>query len=547
MKALTAAEMREVDRLTTERYGIPSATLMENAGTSVATFVAERFIGRGSARDGTVVIGEGTDRGLRRVVVFCGKGNNGGDGFVVARKLRDAGCGVSVYLFADPKEMGGDAAANRDAWKKSGGEIQVVSDAAGMAAAKSAARAADILVDALLGTGTRGPVEGFLREAIEAINARRPEQTREGAIIAVDIPSGANADTGEVGSVAVEADYTVTFTAPKIGMLSGKANECCGYLLVRDIGSPWALIEEVGKSSVRWSEPREFAKFAVRRKPAGHKGDYGHALIVAGSVGKSGAAVMSSWAALRAGAGLVTLATPEPVLAQVAAHRPEVMTEPLRATETGSIALANLDHGYFDALLKGKRVLGMGPGLTTHRETQEFVRAVVKQRSVPIVLDADGLNAFAGRAAELKGAGALAITPHPGEMSRLAGVSTAEVQSGRMEIAKKAAADWNCYTILKGHQTLTTTPAGVVYVNSTGNPGMGTGGTGDVLTGMLAGLTAQYGAEDWEKTLAFGVYLHGLAGDLMWAEYDEAPLMAGDLIGAIPRAYQHFYKEMARG
>jgi len=528
MKVLTAAETREVDRLTTDRHGIPGLTLMENAGTSVAEFVRGKFPALTQ----------------RRIVVFCGKGNNGGDGFVVARKVLEFGAKPVVYLFAAPEEMHGDAAANRDAWKKSGGETHVVSDAAEMPAAKAALEKADIIVDALLGTGARGPVEGLLREAIEAMNVRRPEQT----VVAVDIPSGANADTGEVGSVAVEADYTVTFTAPKIGMLSGKANDCCGELIVADIGSPWTLIEEVGKGNVRWSEPREFAKFAVRRKPAGHKGDYGHALIAAGSVGKSGAAVMASWAALRAGAGLVTVATPEPVLAQVAAHRPEVMTESLRPTETGSIALSNLEHGYFDALLKGKRVLGMGPGLTTHRETQEFVRTVVKQRSLPIVLDADGLNAFDGRAAEMKDSrGMLAITPHPGEMSRLAGVSTAEVQARRMEIVKKAAADWNCYAILKGHQTLTTTPAAVVYVNSTGNPGMGTGGTGDVLTGILSGLTAQYGADNWERTLAFGVWLHGLAGDLAYADHDEAPLMAGDLILAIPRAYQHFYKEMARG
>jgi NAD(P)H-hydrate epimerase len=520
--------MREVDRLTRDRYGIPGSTLMENAGTTVAEFVREKV----------------PNLERRRIIVFCGKGNNGGDGFVVAWKLREFGAKPVVYLFAALEEMHGDAAASRDAWKKSGGETHVVSAAAGMSAARSAAQAAGVLVDALLGTGTRGPVEGLLREAIQAMNARRPEQT----VVAVDIPSGANADTGEVGSVAVEADYTVTFTAPKIGMLSGNVNDCCGELIVADIGSPWGLIEEVGKGNVRWSEPREFARFAVRRKPAGHKGDYGHALIAAGSVGKSGAAVMASWAALRTGAGLVTVATPEPVLAQIAAHRPEVMTEPLRATETGSIALSNLEHGYFDALLKGKRVLGMGPGLTTHRETQEFVRAVVNQRSVPIVLDADGLNAFAGRAAEMKDArGMLAITPHPGEMSRLAGVSTPEVQSRRIDIAKKAAADWNCYAILKGHQTITATLSGAVYVNSTGNPGMGTGGTGDVLTGILSGLTAQYGTENWEQTLAFGVWLHGLAGDLVYVDYDEAPLMAGDLIVAIPRAYQKFYGEMRRG
>jgi hydroxyethylthiazole kinase-like uncharacterized protein yjeF len=538
MRVLTAAEMREVDRLSTERQGIPSLTLMENAGTSVAEFIRRRC----------------PSIAKRRIVVFCGKGNNGGDGFVVARKLKEFGNSPSLYLFAGANELRGDAAENRDRWQKSGGEIHVVSDAAGLAAAKSAVNAADIVIDALLGTGTRGPVEGLLRDTIEAINdekRRRPQLS----VVAVDIPSGANADTGEVGSVAVEADYTVTFTAPKVGMLFGKAADCCGEIIVADIGSPWLLIEEVGKGNIRWSEPQEFARFAERRKPAGHKGDYGHALIAAGSVGKSGAAVMAGWSALRAGAGLVTVAIPEPVLPIVASHTPELMTEPLRATAAGSIAASNLEHGYFEKLLKGKKVLAVGPGLSTHLETQEFVRTLVKQRSVPIVLDADGLNAFDGRAAELKGSGPLAITPHPGEMSRLAGVSTSDVQSRRMEIAKKAAADWNCYAILKGHQTITaaptgadsTAPSGAAYVNSTGNPGMGTGGTGDVLTGMLAGLTAQYATDDWLRTLAFGVYLHGLAGDIAYADYNEAPLIAEDVIRAIPRAYQRFYGEMARG
>jgi NAD(P)H-hydrate epimerase len=537
MKVLTAAEMREVDRLTAERHGVASLVLMENAGTSVSNYIRDRF----------------PNFGKRRIVVFCGKGNNGGDGFVVARKLKELGDSLALYLFADPKQLRGNAAENCDRWEKSGGEVHVVSDAAGMSAAKSTANAADIIIDALLGTGTRGAVEGLLREVIDAINEekrRKPQLT----VVAVDIPSGANADTGEIGSVAIDADYTITFTAPKSGMLFGKAADCCGELIVAGIGSPWTLIEEVGKGNIRWSEPQEFARFAERRKPAGHKGDYGHALIAAGSVGKAGAAVMAGWSALRVGAGLVTVATPEPALSVVASYKPELMTEPLRATETGSIAASNLDHGYFEALLKGKKVLAIGPGLSTHRETQEFVRAVVKQRSVPIVLDADGLNAFAGRAAELKGDGLLAITPHPGEMSRLSGVDTAEVQSRRMEIAKQAAADWNCYAILKGHQTIiaapsgaiTNAPSGAVYINSTGNPGMGTGGTGDVLTGMLAGLTAQYGTDDWEKVLAFGVYLHGLAGDIAYAEYSEAPLIAEDVIRAIPKAYQKFF-EMARG
>jgi ADP-dependent NAD(P)H-hydrate dehydratase / NAD(P)H-hydrate epimerase len=528
MKALTAAEMREVDRLTTERYGTPGITLMENAGRSVAEFIQERFTG--------------LDR--REIAVLCGKGNNGGDGLVAARHLMGMGAKPKVYLFADPGEMQGEAGISLGRWPQASGELHVVLGADKMQAAKAAVASADIIVDALLGTGVRGPVEGLLREAIEAVNGRKPGQS----VVAVDIPSGLIADTGEALGAAVEANYTVTFTAPKVGMLLGSAAAYVGELVVRTIGSPAELIEEVGKGKIRWSEAQEFAEFGLARRPEGHKGDYGHALIVAGSVGKSGAAVMASWAALRAGAGLVTVATPEPVLPIVAAHTPEVMTEPLPATAAGSISLHSFDGNRFDAIVKGKRALGIGPGLGTQDQTQEFIRTVVRKRSVPVVLDADGLNAFAGRASELKSTGGmLALTPHPGEMARLAGGTIPEVQARRVDVARKAAADWNVFLILKGHQTVIAAPDGFAYVNSTGNPGMGTGGTGDVLTGMLAGLTAQYGTDHWQRLLAFGVYLHGLAGDLAYAEYGEAPLMATDLIRFLPRAYRHFYSELGRG
>jgi NAD(P)H-hydrate epimerase len=346
----------------------------------------------------------------------------------------------------------------------------------------------------------------------------------------------------------VEAYYTVTFTAPKVGMFQGEAQRYLGELVVRDIGSPAELIEEVGHGNLRWSEPGEFGQFAKRRKAEGNKGDYGHALIVAGSVGKSGAAVLASWSALRTGAGLVTVATPEPVLPIVAAHTPEIMTEPLVATESGSVSLRSLEYGKFEAILKGKRALGMGPGLTTQDETQQFIRKIVgKRNSIPLVLDADGLNAFAGRAGELKNAeGLIAVTPHPGEMARLTGLKTSEVQARRLRLALESAAAWNACVILKGHNTIVAAPDGKAFINSTGNPGMGTGGTGDVLTGMLSALTAQFGTENWERVLAFGVYLHGLAGDMSYADFDEAPLMAGDLVRAIPRAYQQFYAACSR-
>ncbi len=526
MKILTAAEMREVDRLTTERYRVPSLTLMENAGKSVAEFLQARF----------------GDLAQRRVVVLCGKGNNGGDGFVAARHLLKMGARPAVILFADPREVKGDASTNLKRWKKASDNLVVIRSASAWHASRAALASADMIVDALLGTGLRGPAEGLLAEVMHDVNRRLPTQM----VVAVDIPSGLAADTGEF-AVSIRADHTVTFTAPKLGMFLRDASGAVGRVTVCEIGSPWGLIEETGKGALRWSEPGEFRGFAAPRSAAGHKGDYGHALIVAGSVGKSGAAALAAWAALRVGAGLATAAVPEPVLPLVAGHTPEIMTEPLAATETGSIAFRNIESGRFDAIRKGKQAIGMGPGLSTHPDTQNFIRAVLGARSVPIILDADGLNAFAGRAPELKHRdGALCVTPHPGEMARLLGCTPRDVQARRIERAQRAAADWNACVILKGHHTVTAAPSGMAWINSTGNPGMASGGTGDVLTGMLAGLTAQHGPESWPHLLAWGVYLHGLAGDIAAAYVGEVPLMASDLIRAIPRAFQQFYAESGR-
>ncbi|HXP71807.1 MAG TPA: NAD(P)H-hydrate dehydratase [Candidatus Dormibacteraeota bacterium] len=537
MKILTASEMREVDRLTTERYGIPSLSLMENAGKSIADFMSARFRRLES----------------RRIIVLCGKGNNGGDGFVTARHLADAGATPIVILVAAQDEMRGDAATNRDRWQKSGGEVRVVRASSDWQTVKPSVNSADLIVDALLGTGVKGAVEGLLSEVIHEVNRRE----RGRIVIAVDIPSGLPADmdgtasenrarTKDSGDDIVAANYTVTFTAPKAGMFLGNATASVGQLLVREIGSPPELVEEVGKGTVRWLETGEFSEFALPREPDGNKGNYGHALIVAGSVGKSGAAVMASWAALRIGAGLVTAAVPEPVLPLVAAPNPEVMTEPLPATDTGSISLRALEYERFNGIVKGKSVIGIGPGLTTQTETVQFVRAVVgKYLDLPIVLDADGLNAFDGHAQQLKAARKmLAVTPHPGEMARLVGSDTKQIQSRRLEVARKAAAEWNAFVILKGYQTVIAAPNGDAWINSTGNAGMATGGTGDVLTGMLAGLIAQHGVG--VLALCFGVYLHGLAGDIAYADSGEAPLMATDLIRSIPRAYQQFYAESGR-
>ena len=330
-------------------------------------------------------------------MVLCGKGNNGGDGFVVARHLLELGAKPEVYLFAAPDEMHGDAATNYNRWQEMSSALQMVKTSGDLQNIKPALDAADIVVDALLGTGTRGAVAGFVAEAIEAVNKRRGSV--RSAVVAVDIPSGLIADTGEALGACIQASYTVTFSAPKIGMILGTAGDAVGELTVRDIGSPPELIDAVGKSSVRWIDWREVSIFARPRRADGNKGSYGHALVVAGSVGKSGAAVLASWAALRMGAGLVTVATPEPVLPIVAAHTPEIMTEPLPATDAGTISLRSFEYERFDRLLKGKRAFAIGPGLTTNVETQQFVREVAAKRDVPIILDADGLNAFAGPSA----------------------------------------------------------------------------------------------------------------------------------------------------
>jgi ADP-dependent NAD(P)H-hydrate dehydratase / NAD(P)H-hydrate epimerase len=525
MKILTASEMREVDRLSTERAGISGLTLMENAGKSVADFIAARLKNFEDVP----------------IVVFCGKGNNGGDGFVVARHLQKLGATVSVFLFAEAAELKGDSAKNFKRLKNI--EVLAVGGFEAWEKPRWDAGKPGIVVDALLGTGTRGEVTGLLRTAIDAIN-ERPNSV---SVVSVDIPSGLDSDTGEAHGAAVRADFTVTFTAPKTGMFLGESSRYVGQLVVRDIGSPPEIIEEIGKGSLRWSEPREFSSYAKRRRAEGHKGDYGHVLVVAGSVGKSGAAVLASWAALRAGAGLVTAAVPEPVLPIVAAHAPEIMTEPLAAISAGSLAMKDLENGRIESLLSGKKALAIGPGLGTQEETQRFIRGIVGHRAVPIILDADGLNAFDGFSKDLnREEGRLAMTPHPGEMARLLDATVKDVQARRIDIATAAATEWNAIVILKGHHTIIAAPDGRAWINSTGNPGMATGGTGDVLTGILASMTAQYGLEDWWRTLAFGVWLHGMAGDIASADYGEAPLMASDLIHALPRALLQFRSELER-
>ncbi len=526
MKILTAAQMREVDRITIEELGVPGVVLMENAGIGVVRAIEERF----------------QPLNKQRIAILCGKGNNGGDGFVIARQLRMRGLSPRVMLLADPARIGGDARINYDILLRSGCQPHMVRDWNEWVALKPDLLTSTLLVDALLGTGLSGPVEGVLAEVIRDLNAGFAHLP----LVAVDMPSGLPSDTGAAVGEALKADLTVTFTAPKVGQIFPPNCERIGELVVCPIGTPAEVYEQRADLYLNLITPAQLARFVRPRARSAHKGDFGHVLIVAGGRGKTGAAALAGEAALKIGAGLVTVATAESALPVVAGFIPELMTEPLAETDVGSISARALDYGRFQKIAENKDVLAMGPGLSTHPDTLAFVRRVVRDFPIPTVLDADAVNAFAGNLELLQGRGApLVITPHPGEMARLIGVSTGEVQSNRVEAARRLAMERGLYVILKGFRTLVTTPEGQVYVNSAGNPGMATGGTGDVLLGFIAGLMAQFAQEPLADVLCAAVYVHGLAGDLAAPETGEKALVATDLIRRLPQVWSHVEKKLA--
>lgn len=522
MKILTADEMRRIDRLTVERLGISLRQLMENAGRQVAEFVLREF--------------EPPAGPPLRVSLFCGKGNNGGDALVAARHLLARGSVLRVALFAAPEELKGDARASYDSFLHAGGRVEVVSTPAEWEKQREALLDCDVLVDGLLGTGLVGHVKGLLAQVIGEINAPR----RRFRVLAVDIPSGLASDSGEPLGEAVEADATLTLTAPKRGLVFPPNCTHVGRLAVAPIGTPEELYADDPNLSLNLIVARQFARLSLRRQPTTHKGDFGHVLVVAGSRGKSGAAALAGKAALRMGAGLVTVATSASAQPIVASLFPELMTVPLAETDSGSVSTHALDYGNFAKLAEDKTVLALGPGLTTHPETAHFVRTVVEQVDRPLVLDADALNALVGQLDVLRRrrAACVVLTPHPGEMARLLGTTSAEVQAQRLELAQKFALDFRVFVILKGSRTLVAAPDGQVYVNVTGNPGMASGGTGDVLTGLVAGALAQWPDGRPEDALALAVCLHGWAGDLAAAVQGEQALIASDLLEAVPRAWR---------
>ena len=499
--------MKNIDRRAIKEFKIPGTVLMENAAAAIMTEM-ERFF------DGLAGV---------RVAIICGKGNNGGDGLALARRLAIRGVAVRVALLAPFSALAGEAAVNLSILRKT--DVQITPNAS-MQSLSELLAWSDIIVDAMLGVGLFSPLKGTFAQAVDMINtAGKP-------VVSVDIPTGINADTGRVMGAAVKADLTVTMALLKCGLVLLPGAEFSGTVLVADIGMP---SEVVDSERITLSLLNQGYAWGIisDREPGAHKGDFGHLMVIAGSPGKAGAAVMAARSALRVGSGLVSVATPNNLVPIIQTSIAEAMCIPSAESIEGTLGL-----GAEEELLKaaiGKNACAIGPGLSTHYETVQVVRSLIQRLPIPLIIDADGLNALASDVAVLKRAKAPRIlTPHPGEMARLLGISSAEVQQDRLGIAAVFAAKYNVTLVLKGAGTVVACSDGQLFINSTGNPGMATAGTGDALTGMIGGFLAQ--GYSPTQAACLGVYLHGLAGDLAAKEKGELGLIAGDLIEKIPDA-----------
>ncbi len=504
MKLVTGEEMRLIDRIAIEEYGIPEILLMEAAGNAVAEEL-ENEINHCSKN---------------KIVIICGRGNNGGDGFVAARRLFMKGYRVKVYLLSPIEGIQGAAKTNLDILLKLDCPMEAVNT---IDALRKEAPEADILVDCILGTGLEGEVGPLFAEAIEIINSSPVP------VISVDIPSGAIADNGGISQAVVKANKTICLQLPKLGNMIYPAAEYNGELIIREIGIPFSAFNrsEFTKNLITKESVKEILP---QRLGNTHKGTYGNAILVAGSAGMTGAAILSANAAMRVGAGIVRLAAPEGVNSVLESRLTEVITIPLRETKKGYMGIEDIDK--VTALLKISNAIAIGPGSGTTLEIENLLRNVLEVSDIPVVIDADGLNVLAQKMDLLSLAVApVILTPHPKEFSRLTGLSVEEINRNRIETAVAFAKKWGVHLILKGARTVVAYPNGEVFINNTGNPGMATAGSGDVLTGMLAGLLAQGIAP--ERAALAAVYLHGKAGDFAAADKGEYSVVAGDIVEAI--------------
>jgi NAD(P)H-hydrate epimerase len=510
MRILNAAQMREADRRTIEDVGIPSIVLMENAGRQVVAAIEAHF----------------EDLESSKVAVLAGRGSNGGDGFVVARTLAQRGIEAGVFVAGRVADIRGDARTNLEILGRLGITVVEIEDEQSWDLHFSEISRCDLIVDALFGTGLREPLSGVLQTIVADVNASGLP------VVSIDLPSGLLADTHDIIGEAIDATLTVTLATPKVPLVLPPGETRTGDLVVADIGIPGEILDDVDGPRVELLTRDEIRSLIHPRQAEAHKGEFGRVLVVGGSVGKTGAAHLAARSALRSGAGLVTVATARSCVPIVAALAPEYMTEPLDETAEGAIDAAALDR----LLGLNADVIAAGPGLGIHPGTTALMQGLLERTGVPLVIDADGLNAFAADPGRLQGRDGLdvVITPHPGEMARLTGSAIEDIQGNRLEVARTFATTHRLYVVLKGHRTLVATPDGAVFINPTGNPGMATGGTGDVLTGMIAAWFGQL--LDIEAACKVAVYLHGLAGDLAEVEESEIAMTAVDVLDRLGEA-----------
>ncbi len=517
--------MGAVDRRTADELGVSLGTLMEAAGHRVAEFCLRQY-----------------PAGLQ-VLVLCGKGNNGGDGLVAARVLAQAGRAVRVILLGRAAEAKGEAATALRRLRDEAAAVAVheipmeASDERALREAAQDIKNAGLLIDAVVGTGFKPPLRGAavaLRDLVESTNA---------PVVAVDLPSGWDADSMEQDAAgSFRADAVVTFTAPKMAHVFGhltrneRTGGTFGPVVVGQIGSPAESVRSAG--GLTWTgSSKTLAEKA--RNVNSNKGKFGHVLVIGGSAGKAGAPAMASLASLRTGAGLVTAATPKGIANTVAAIAPELMMAPLSEGPKGAVSFKNLDGAKLDELLSKISVVAMGPGLSTEGDAPEFARHVVEKTTVPVVIDADALNAYDGKAELLDGEGrVMVLTPHPGEMARLAGLTVKEVEADRVGLARRFATEHKLTLVLKGWRTLVAHPDGSVAVNTSGNPAMAKGGSGDILTGIIAGMLAQFPGEV-ARAVEAAVYLHGLAADFAAHALDEHTVLATDTVTHLSDAFRY--------
>jgi ADP-dependent NAD(P)H-hydrate dehydratase / NAD(P)H-hydrate epimerase len=514
MKIVTPIQMREIDRRSIEDLGIPGENLMERAGAAVAAAVESLLP---------------PDRSEPFVVLLAGKGNNGGDALVAARRLSEKGIKTVTFLLAEAVTLKGDAALNLDRLARDRSPLRELLDDDGFAYLRMNLLQADCIVDGIFGTGFKGSTRGIAAEVIELVNQTTDLNPRI-RVVSIDIPSGLDGEAGKVAGAAIRADLTVTMGLPKTGMVRGDGLNSCGRIIVADIGFPPSVIDEVS-TALELITGSELSGLIPPRPRSSHKGGYGHLLVLAGSPGMTGAAALASMAALRAGAGLVTLGIPESLNPILEEKCTEVMTLTLPETSAGTLSPDAIPE-ILD-FCRNIDVAAIGPGLSRNSETGELVRELVRSCPVPLIIDADGLNLIADDLLVLKDAHSeLILTPHPGEMCRLDGCKKEELFADREGTARRFARDNNLILVLKGAGTLIASPEGPLRINLNGNPGMATGGTGDILTGLIAGFMAQ-GLKGGDAA-CLGVYVHGAAGDQAAEKVGEISLIASDLLRAIP-------------